>query len=157
MRYDVIVGFMSNLMEEKMMQRRAVAPAIMLTDARGDNNKSRSLTREKAGAAFGEHQSWRGSSAWRERAIANRQVGGSSPLPDTNMYLTGCSMLITPNNRNPVGPAKVEQDYTRKGSLQYTPSVISSQGGPMNILKPEKNSLLSPLLPRAVRSAPLYA
>lgn len=26
---------------------------------------------------------WRGSSAWRERAIANRQVAGSNPVPAT--------------------------------------------------------------------------
>lgn len=94
------------------MERRVVAPAFMLTDARGHNRKSRSLTREKAGSALGGHQLWRGSSAWRERAIANRQVGGSSPLPATIFINeTGCPVLSALGNRN---------RQTREGQADYT-------------------------------------
>ena len=32
---------------------------------------------------FAVEDEWRGSSAWRERAIANRQVAGSIPAPAT--------------------------------------------------------------------------
>lgn len=57
-----------------------------------------------------------GSSAWRERAIANRQVAGSNPVPATiPIDKTGCPVLVTPDNRNPVGHAKVEPDYTLDG------------------------------------------
>src|ERR1022692_517351 len=47
-------------------------------------------------------------------------------------------MLATPGSRNPDDPVMVEPDYTRKGNLEYTPSRISIQEGPMNVLKAEK-------------------
>ena len=37
----------------------------------------------RVGNFDGEMNEWRGSSAWREHAITNRQVAGSKPAPAT--------------------------------------------------------------------------
>ncbi len=51
-----------------------------------------------------------------ERRTTNPAVASSRLAPRHHpVNKTGCPVLLAPSNRNPVGPAKVEPDYTLVG------------------------------------------
>ncbi len=69
--------------------------------------------------------------------ITNPMCAGSSPVRPTK-YLSGCPVLTTGGNRNPVGPVKEAGLHPGRVIQIIQPSWISCKGGRMNVLKPHK-------------------